>query len=463
VGTGGLETPPRVDSVDSADTDVAQGTPVLRSTETRDAGGLGAGDVLAQRYRLLREIGHGGMGSVWEAEHLSLASPVAVKLIDPRLVHEERARARFLREARAAATLRGAHVVQIFDYGVHDGTPYIAMELLHGESLARRLQRCSRLDAARTLELITHVGRAVGKAHEAGVIHRDLKPDNIFIVGGDEGEIAKVLDFGIAKAAPTGSLAETTETGAMLGTPHYMSPEQLRDAGEVDGRSDLWSMGVIAYECIIGQRPFIAESMGSLVFKVMGETSPVPSEHGSVPPGFDAWFAKATARDPARRFQDARELVDALAEAFGDGSEVLRVGVREPAAKHPRARMFVAIAMLVAAAGIAAIAWSSRDRERERTPAATVPTDPVVADPLPAATPRRDAPSPDVAVPPAAVPSGQAIDPPPVAEPEHHSAPAHEPKTGGARREKKARPAPDVDSGRKSDAKVTGKPDELEF
>jgi serine/threonine-protein kinase len=181
--------------------------------------------VLADRYRLVRRIGTGGMGSVWEAEHLALASKLAIKLINPAHVDDERARNRFLGEAQAAATLKSPHVVQIFDYGVHEGTPYIAMELLAGESLSDRLSRRRRLSPEQTLELVTQVGRAVTKAHESGVVHRDLKPDNIFLVEGEHGEIAKVLDFGIAKRAVDVSLDATTKTGGMLGTPYYMSPE----------------------------------------------------------------------------------------------------------------------------------------------------------------------------------------------------------------------------------------------
>jgi serine/threonine-protein kinase len=367
-------------------------------------------------------------------------------------VHDERARARFLREARSAATLRGAHVVQIFDYGVHDGTPYIAMELLHGESLARRLLRVGKLDAAQTLELVTHVGRAVGKAHEAGVIHRDLKPDNIFMVASDDGELAKVLDFGIAKAAKTGGLAETTETGAMLGTPYYMSPEQLRDAGEVDQRSDLWSIGVIAYECLIGARPFVAESMGGLVFKVMGEPAPVPSQHATVPKGFDAWFAKATARDPAQRFQHARELVDALASALGLERETMSTAssTAVPSSQRSRGTGIVVVAALVAAAIAIAFVWP---REAEPEPA-----------PLPVAAPPREAPqqAPPKVEPPKVEPPK--VEAPQPEVPQIDPPKAEEPKLPRPKKDKSGRTTKQQQqqAETKSDAKA-GKPEELEF
>src|SRR5262249_22596563 len=157
-------------------------------------------DILAGKYRLIRELGKGGMGSVWMAEHLTLKSPVAVKLIDPEIATNPDAVARFLREARAAAALRSPHVVQILDYGADGAAPYIAMELLEGESLGQRLLRLGRLSPAETSRIMTHVARAIGRAHDAGIVHRDLKPENVFVVKNDEEEIAKVLDFGIAKS-----------------------------------------------------------------------------------------------------------------------------------------------------------------------------------------------------------------------------------------------------------------------
>src|SRR5262245_38643981 len=157
---------------------------------------INAGTVIAGRYRLVAPLSRGGMGSVWRAEHLSLGSPIAIKLIDASLVEHTEARARFEREARAAAALRSPHVVQILDHGVDHGLPFIAMELLEGESLAARLYRLRVLPASHTVRIVQDVARAIRKAHEAGVIHRDLKPDNIFLEKNDDLEIAKVLDFG---------------------------------------------------------------------------------------------------------------------------------------------------------------------------------------------------------------------------------------------------------------------------
>jgi eukaryotic-like serine/threonine-protein kinase len=273
------------------------------------------GYVLAGRYVLRDQIGQGGMGSVWRAEHTQLSSIVAVKLIDPQLARSEDAVARFRREAKASAALRSPHVVQIFDYGVEQGVPFIAMELLDGESLASRLHRTHHLSAGDTSWVMTHVARAVSKAHEAGIVHRDLKPDNVFLVRNDDETIAKVLDFGIAKAmgvGPVGATSSRTKTGALMGTPYYMSPEQAQGTKAVDYRSDLWSLGVIAFECILGRRPFESDALGDLLLRICVYPVPVPSSVGPVPPGFDAWFAMACDRDPLRRFSSAREMAESL-------------------------------------------------------------------------------------------------------------------------------------------------------
>jgi len=270
--------------------------------------------ILSGKYRLERELGRGGMGSVWLAQHLTLRSPVAIKLIDPAIATNQEALSRFLREAQAAASLRSPHVVQILDHGVDEGVPFIVMELLDGESLASRLERLRRLTPHDAAHLLTQVGRAMTKAHEAGIVHRDLKPDNIFIVRNDEEEIAKVLDFGVAKSHShgVGAVSSATRTGSVLGTPYYMSPEQAEGAKSVDHRTDIWAMGVIAWECLLGQRPFEAETLGGLLLAICARELPVPSRVGAVPAGFDAWFARACSRDVNQRFLTAKEAATEL-------------------------------------------------------------------------------------------------------------------------------------------------------
>jgi len=267
------------------------------------------------------------MGSVWHATHLGLDIPCAVKFIEGEVAQLPQLQARFEREAKAAAQLRSPHVVQILDHGVCDGTPYIAMELLEGEDLGKRLARLGRLPPHELLPVVTQVGRALTKAHALGIVHRDLKPDNIFLVRDDDREITKVLDFGIAKASGAGASGSNTQTGTMLGTPYYMSPEQAQGTKAVDARSDLWSLGVIVFEALTGQRPFESEALGDLLMKIIVAPIPRPSQvaggASDLPPALDAWWARASQRDPSQRFQTAKELSDGLAAVFGhSGSEV---------------------------------------------------------------------------------------------------------------------------------------------
>ncbi|HEU4580651.1 MAG TPA: protein kinase [Polyangiaceae bacterium] len=266
--------------------------------------------VLAHKYRLIGQLGAGGMGSVWLARHVDLDSLVAVKLMGKEVAATPAGTERFLREARTAASLRSPHVVQILDYGLHDGVPFIAMELLEGESLAARLARDGRFQSWQLAEhILRQVARAVGRAHDAGIVHRDLKPGNIFLVRNDEEEIVKLLDFGIAKSASPldAPPSSSTRTGEFLGSPVYASPEQLQGSKHLDQRADIWSLGVIAYECFIGRPPFSEDTLVNLVLAVCLQPLPIPSQHGSVPPGFDAWFARACERDVTQRFQTVRE------------------------------------------------------------------------------------------------------------------------------------------------------------
>jgi serine/threonine protein kinase len=284
-------------------------------------GSLAAGQILAGRYRLVAPLGRGAMGEVWKAEHVALGAPVAIKVIvdggfDEGNPLREELLTRFFREAQAAAALRSPHVVQILDHGVENGIPYIAMELLEGETLEQRLERFAVLPNIQVAEFVTHVARAISKAHEVGIVHRDLKPGNVFIVRNDDEEIAKVLDFGIAKITPNATFEEgggvATRTGSVVGTPCYMSPEQALGNKTIDYRSDLWSLAVIAFECVVGKRPFDSEAFGDLIVQICARPMPVPSKVGAVPEGFDAWFAKAACREPEGRFQSAKELAEAL-------------------------------------------------------------------------------------------------------------------------------------------------------
>ncbi len=291
--------------------------------------------LVAGKYELIRLIGKGGMGSVWEGRHASLGTLVAIKFIEKEYADNEEARKRFDNEARAAATLQSKHAIQIHDHGVtEDGKPYIVMELLVGEPLDKRIERVKIISLQETAHIIQQVCRALQKAHEHGIIHRDLKPENVFLVrSDDEDEIAKVLDFGIAKiriGGPDQGISSSTRTGAVLGTPFYMSPEQARGMRDIDHRTDLWSLGVIAFKCTTGRLPFEGDSLGDLLVKICTVPIPMPSSYNpQLPPSFDAWFSRALDRDPNRRFGSASELSEALVYAAG-------MSVRRQAPSYPQ-------------------------------------------------------------------------------------------------------------------------------
>lgn len=278
---------------------------------------VAAGSVVAGRYQLERVLGTGGMGTVWVAHDTALDSKCALKLVDSEQAKIDEVRVRFEREAKASAQLRGAHVVHVFDYGVWQDVPFIAMELLEGEDLAQRLSREKRLTPQDTYWVIAHICRALSKAHAQGIVHRDLKPENIFLVDTGAEEIAKVVDFGIAKHDGYSVGDRTTKIGAFLGTPHYVSPEQARGQF-TDGRSDLWAVGVIAFQCLTGKLPFSSESLGTLMGQILYDEIPKPSAiYPTLPKGFDAWWEQVSRRKPDARFQTAQELSDALGEALG--------------------------------------------------------------------------------------------------------------------------------------------------
>ncbi|MFT3775918.1 MAG: serine/threonine-protein kinase [Minicystis sp.] len=282
---------------------------------------IAEGSVIAGRYRLEKALARGGMGAVWVARHLQLDSRVAVKFMDAGFAGSPAARVRFEREAKAAAQLQSPHVVAIYDYGIEVGTPFLVMELLQGEDLGTRLKRLKTLSLPTVAGIITHVARALRLAHDTGIVHRDLKPGNIFLTSNDDSEIAKVLDFGIAKMMGlTASVDEDvpTKTDQILGSPQYMSPEQARRSRDVDHRTDLWALGVIAYRAITGKLPFAGESIAEVLVKICTEQAPPPSSHmPDLPLTIDRFFERALAKLPEHRFQSAPELSAAFARAAG--------------------------------------------------------------------------------------------------------------------------------------------------
>jgi len=277
----------------------------------------GPGLELSGSVRLVEKLGEGGMGSVWTAQHLALRTQVAVKFLAAHMAQDPAAAARFQREATAAARIKSPHVVQIFDHGMSaDFGPYIVMELLEGSTLSGFVQQHGRLTPAYTAQVMTQLCRALGKAHAQGIVHRDIKPDNVFLIDAEREVFLKVLDFGIAKSAHD-SLS-VTSTGAMMGTPHYMSPEQMLSTKHVDARADLWASSVLAYHCLTGGVPFDGETFGAVAIAVtQGEFAPPHAKYGVGSPALDAWFSRALARDVNARFQTAEELADTFAQAAG--------------------------------------------------------------------------------------------------------------------------------------------------
>ena len=287
---------------------------------------------MAGKYRIERELGRGGMGVVVAAQHTKLAQPVAIKFVTAKA--SEEILKRFEREGRAAAKLKSEHVARIHDIGeLEDGTPYMVMEYLRGEDLAHVVKAVGALPPALAIGYLLQACEALAEAHAAGIVHRDLKPANLFLTTTADGSpIIKVLDFGISKdtsvkdaAADAASAEEEdddlTKTSMLLGTPHYMSPEQMMSARTVDARADIWSLGAILYQLLTGERPFPAKSLAEIVALVMSSDPPAPSvKHPEVTPEVDAIIARCLQKAADDRFANVAALAEALAPFGPDGS-----------------------------------------------------------------------------------------------------------------------------------------------
>jgi serine/threonine protein kinase len=278
------------------------------------------GAVLAGRYRLEEIVGAGGMGAVWSATHLGIGQQVALKLVYANFVRSADALQRFDREAKAAARIKSRHVPQVYDNGVlEDGTPFLAMELLQGETLFARVHQHGPVPLPEAISILDQCCRALGRAHALGIVHRDIKPDNIFLAHqlDEEGYVVKVLDFGIAKFTLLGEGDHSsTRTGALLGTPQYMSPEQARALKTIDQRTDLYSLGLVAYTMLTGNLAFSGESLGDLLLQICAQ--PLPSLVNAapwLPPAMETWFQIACAREPNHRYPSAQALIDGLRAA----------------------------------------------------------------------------------------------------------------------------------------------------
>lgn len=283
--------------------------------------GLRDGRLIDGRYRIGREIGRGAMGLVYEAQHMRLDRRVAVKVLLEELASDREACERFEREARAAARIGSQHIVDVHDVGECAGTRYMVMEYLRGETLKDYFARLAPLTPEDLLPLIAQLLDGLAAAHDAGIVHRDVKPENIFLVEDEDDELAvKILDFGVSKFRDVGTAALKSRTGVVLGTPHYMAPEQARGLRDVDRRADVFAAGVVLYEGLSGHRPFAADNVNQLLFSIALDDAPRLADRvPGIDPGLDAIVAKATQRNPDRRYQSARQFADDVrAWLYGD-------------------------------------------------------------------------------------------------------------------------------------------------
>ena len=332
---------------------------VMMGEMITEAAPVSEGEVVAGKYRLGRVLGQGGMGTVVEATHVQLHQRVALKFLRAELLGNTQVVARFTREAQAAARIQSVHVARVLDVGeLPSGAPYMVIEYLDGEDLEQVLRRRGPLPIAEAVDLLLQGAEAVAEAHTLGIVHRDLKPANLFLARYPGGrQIVKVLDFGISKVQSPPDNPGLTQAAAMIGSPPYMAPEQVRSARAVDVRSDIWSLGAVLYELLTQTMPFPVESVQSLFVAILfNDPAPPRALRAEIPPALDAVVIRCLQKDPALRFQD----VAALAAALG------------PFGSPSSADVPARIAQLIHA-GATAVTTAAEDAAPAPTPAASLP------------------------------------------------------------------------------------------
>jgi eukaryotic-like serine/threonine-protein kinase len=356
------------------------------------------GATLAERYEIIRRIGEGGMGAVYEARHAIIGKRVAIKVLLEKFLENEELIARLLQEARLASSIGHQNIVDVTDFGTtRDGRAFVVMEFLEGESLSQLIMRDAPLPVERSLGIGKQVVSALGAAHAKGIVHRDVKPENVYLVRRGELDFVKVVDFGVSKAVRSREEAGSewqrlTRTGAVLGTPLFMSPEQAAGNEDIDERADIWSTALILYECLTGELPFRGNNYLGVVAQIQNKEVQPPSalrpELG-IPPAVDRVIMRGLEKDRTRRYQQMaqleRDLDRLLAGEVDAGFEDEPGGV--PAAGRPRSRLPVHMGIAaIFAVGIGTAVLLARGG-REPDPPATLPSPPPLVAPRPVPPP----------------------------------------------------------------------------
>ncbi len=395
------------------------------------------GIVLADRYEIVRRIGEGGMGAVYEGRHTVLGRPVAVKVLLEKFHDKTELVARLLQEARLASAIGHENIVDVTDFGTTaDGRAFVVMEFLEGESLAQVVIRDAPLAVERCLRIARQVASALEAAHGKGIVHRDVKPENVFLLRRGEQDFVKVVDFGVSKAVRTRDeggvdLMRLTRTGMVLGTPLYMSPEQARGGEDVDARADIWAMGVMLYECLTGEVPFRANNYLAVISQVLTQDVMPPSRlrpELGIPPAVEALVMRAMEKDRDKRYQSMGELERDLDRLLaGDPNVGLPISELTPAVEPVKvgARWHLGIGAIVIVGVGLALALARTEEEarnraaeeqnlqrRQSTPGAPAATSPPSTAPpalaQPGAVPASPPGTPAAQGPPIAAPAGAA-------------------------------------------------------
>jgi eukaryotic-like serine/threonine-protein kinase len=344
------------------------------------------GEIVADRYRVVTRLGAGGMGEVYQAEHLLLGRRFAIKFLRADSASDPRIVARFTREARAMALLESEHVVSIVDFGEHlDGVPFLVMELMRGEDLRQLLARLGPLPVARAIDILLDACAGLRVVHRAGLVHRDLKPPNLFVTKRDNGgDLCKVLDFGVVKSIVT----DSTHHGSLVGTLRYMAPEQLQEAEKVDARTDIYALGAILYECLAGHAPHTGDTIERVIFKIMNELPrPLDELRHGLPAGLSAAVTKALARDVTARFESVEQFAAALSRfgrrpraardvAVNTGNDITSMELSLPVQPR-RARLRVAARICVAAIVVIGVVVVGLVRQAGRRVAPNIASHPI--------------------------------------------------------------------------------------